>query len=364
MIDSGDVDERLSFWPSVSDLFLTLFIVSFAILAAVFYVLIPRNSPSDESNLILSSDGVELESIRAPTNRMREAIGADPLSENSRARALVSGLGETADDVVEALGDKKSEFERIRDLERQLEESREKLSQAEELREIMAELEAKLKEHNLDIEDPDQVEEVISKLKDTLSEVNEELMAANRALNDKPPIIKIADAANTYFFGSGSATVSDNFLEALSGAEFSVLADEILKRNKGARRQVDTLEIIGHTDGQPITRRGNLDRELPRFLAGKQGDLGNLTPGSNNDLGLLRALSIREAWHVFVSQHPERESLEEIDVRCYSAGQTVPESGILDDPDTYLAAEESFRRIEVRLTKLSDDQSQGGGNLE
>lgn len=354
MIDNLEEDENPSFWASVSDLFLTLFVVSFAILGAVFYVLLPRNPPASVSNLILSSDGIELDSIRNPTNRMRGALGSLEVEGSSSAKAVVGGLNETADEVVRIFKDQKSELFRIKELERKLVESHLKLEQAEVLRKIMEDLEQKLKAQNIEIDNPKQIEEMFKKLQEKLSDVNEELLAAKKALNDKPPIIEIADAANSHFFGSGSATVSGEFLEALSNAEFSVLAGEILRRNSGEKKQVDTLEIIGHTDGQPIKRMGNLDGALPRLLAGEYSSLENLIPGSNNDLGLLRALSIREAWRKFVSQHDEREKLSGIDVRCYSAGQTVPRSGDVSDPKTYFAADESFRRIEVRLTKLAN----------
>lgn len=180
------------------------------------------------------------------------------------------------------------------------------------------------------------------------------------ALNDKPPIIKIAEAGKDgkkeYRFESGKANVSSEFKEALRNGGFKELAAEILSRNREIRT-VDTLEIIGHTDGVAVATHGNLDNLLPAFLADSPSVFLRLTPGSNNDLGLLRALAIKSEWLEFVAEHANRVQLGQIEVRCYSAGQTIPE-GIepsdvrIRSVDLFKKENEKFRRIEIRLTKL------------
>ena len=95
---------------------------------------------------------------------------------------------------------------------------------------------------------------------------------------------------------------------------------------------------------------------VPRtFPAGNLQDFTKLLPGSNKDLGLLRALAIKQEWLAFVKQHKDRAMLETLDVRCCSAGQTIPD--LPDDGKPRSAAlfqteNEKFRRIEIRLTKL------------
>ena len=134
------------------------------------------------------------------------------------------------------------------------------------------------------------------------------------------------------------------------------LGDQISERNK-SQFKVDTIEIIGHTDGDPVTKKGNLDQILPRFLSGKDKNIKNLVAGSNNDLGLLRALAIKQAWMNYVEKK-ERDDLRGIEIICFSAGQTQPLLSEGDDPETYLKnpetyrkKEQNFRRIEIRLTR-------------
>lgn len=82
-----------------------------------------------------------------------------------------------------------------------------------------------------------------------------------------------------------------------------------------------------------------------------------LTPGSNNDLGLLRALANKSELLGFVAEDANRVQLEQIEVRCYSAGQTIPEGiepsdVLVRSADLFKKENEQFRRIEIRLTKL------------
>lgn len=95
------------------------------------------------------------------------------------------------------------------------------------------------------------------------------------------------------------------FIEGLRKNEFDRLAREIVEREAEGRVKVDTLEIIGHTDGVPLARNGNLDVNLPDVLAGNGSKISSLTAGSNNDLGLLRALAVKEQWMRFVNTHDE-----------------------------------------------------------
>jgi hypothetical protein len=121
-----------------------------------------------------------------------------------------------------------------------------------------------------------------------------------------------------------------------------------MQRNGNGRLNVDTLEVIGHTDGIGFKHHwSNLDERLPALLSGGEAALDHLMPGSNNDLGLLRALAIKQTWQRFVAAHLERAHLAQIEVRTYSAGQTLPvEAG------RFSAEDPRARRIELRLTKL------------
>ncbi|HYN77625.1 MAG TPA: hypothetical protein VES73_07520, partial [Lamprocystis sp. (in: g-proteobacteria)] len=160
------------------------------------------------------------------------------------------------------------------------------------------------------------------------------------------PIIEIPPGGN--FFSTGRAEVDEAFASDLSIGAFNEIANEIIRRNRTHGLSVDTLEVIGHTDGLPFRGKGNLDQLLPDVLNGRMG-IDRLKPGSNNDLGLLRALAIKQAWLKFIPDRsePEQAQLKLIEVRTYSAGQTLPV-----DPGHFQAGDPRARRIELRLTKL------------
>jgi len=301
MTHDDEDDLKVSYWPSVSDLFLTLFIVGIVLMAVVVYVLTPKSKTSDE-RAVIEAVGTDLKKIRDPVNHMRgELTGKALLRDSQSAGEVVDGLEMTSGDVVSSLQQMKA---RLREMEMQV-----------------ANGTARVK-------------------------------ALETELNDKPPIIRIEES-RLYRFDSGSAIMSETFRQGLAEDEFRVLADEIIKRNGDGRRRVDTLEVIGHTDGRPLSRRGNLDDELPDLLGGGTV-IAALQPGSNNDLGLLRALALKQAWETYVAAHPRQDLLRGIKVRCYSAGQTLPE-GLSDNPTTedYRKENGKSRRIEIRLTKLA-----------
>lgn len=162
-------------------------------------------------------------------------------------------------------------------------------------------------------------------------------------------MVEIAGTGET--FESGNAVINKAFrnkLEKVEGA-FDTLAQNIKKR-KGKV----VLEIIGHTDGQPLSsERGNLDTKLPYYLTDNGYEVKNLRPGSNNDLGLLRALAIRKAWASYIESQPNNFILSSVKIHCYSAGQTVPPTDVdLRSPEAYLRKNAASRRIEMRLRNV------------
>jgi hypothetical protein len=160
--------------------------------------------------------------------------------------------------------------------------------------------------------------------------------------------------------------MGSDFTSALRRNEFPLLATEIVDREAEGRVKVDTLEIIGHTDGAPLSSAGNLDKKLPDVLAGRF-KISTLTPGSNNDLGLLRALAVREQWEQFIDTHDRRNILKNIHIRCYSAGQTIlPYAENSPEADDFRRPDPRARRIEMRLTRLLDrnDFPESGKNIE
>lgn len=342
-----------SYWPSVTDLFLTLFIIAIAIVAVVFYILLPTNNVGLDRTLV-NAVGNDLSRVRKPMNHLRETLELESIGGNVRPPEVIKALDETC-----ATGVTQIEF-----LKSRIKELQDQLARLMETKDQKAEMERLLKENETlkrqleslqqmtKIGDPQTITKVIRE--------NEELRLENnnltKQLHDKPPNIRFSEERQEYRFESGKSVMGPEFIRGLSENEFVELATQIIERQVEGRIQVDTLEIIGHTDGEAVRRRkGNLDDRLPEILAGKRADISSLSPGSNNDLGLLRALAVKNQWINYVENHPSRDILERIDVRCYSAGQTIPPHHVTEPGVTeFRKSDPSARRIEMRLTRLGD----------
>jgi len=90
-------------------------------------------------------------------------------------------------------------------------------------------------------------------------------------INDKPPIIEVLESSR-YKFPSGRAEVIPEFKKYIRGE----LRSKILRITK-EYEEVDVIEVIGHTDGQPISginsptenNYSNLDYSLEKVNLGK-----------------------------------------------------------------------------------------------
>ena len=114
---------------------------------------------------------------------------------------------------------------------------------------------------------------------------------------------------------------------------------------------IDVIEVIGHTDGQPISginsptenNYSNLDYSLEKVNLGKL-PVAQLRPGSNTDLGIMRALAVVQ------ELKKSGGGILKLNFRAYSAGQLLLQDGQpapIDKTDT-----PERRRIEIRFTKL------------
>jgi outer membrane protein OmpA-like peptidoglycan-associated protein len=344
MSDSDDELPSQSYWPSVSDLFLTLFIISIAIIAAVFCALLPTNNVGRDRALI-HAVGNDLRHVREPMNRLRNVLELDPIGSAVRPSAIIVALTETCSAAIIRIESLEERLARLMGSKDAQEEMERLFNENEELKRQLAELKEQLARLTRTFgADPDAIAKIIRE--------NEDL---RRQLHDKPPNIQISEQKEDYRFESGSSVMGPSFIEGLRQNEFARLADEIIDREEANRVKVDTLEIIGHTDGVPLSRGGNLDQKLPDLLAGSRDRISSLTPGSNNDLGLLRALAVREQWAQFINAHDKRDILRRIQIRCYSAGQTIlPYTEDEPEADDFRQPDPRARRIEMRLTRLLD----------
>lgn len=178
-----------------------------------------------------------------------------------------------------------------------------------------------LKKAGVDVDDPEKIAaelrellakradvEALKKAMEGLVQANVELESTNRMLvTDKaklesennayretaskvgahkwPPIINLSEKMG-YSFEVGSAELTAKFREELDGH----YADEIQKNLD--LYDADIVEVIGHTDEQPITRTGsNLDKLISDVLASRK-PVSELVPSDNAGLGLARAVSV------------------------------------------------------------------------
>jgi hypothetical protein len=151
-----------------------------------------------------------------------------------------------------------------------------------------------------------------------------------------PPIINLSEA-DGYFFAVGSAELTPDFAADLRGA----VVERLLQIAETF--DVDVIEVIGHTDEQPITSRvSNLDRRLSSVTLG-ESDVGSLQWADNAGLGLARALAVVEV----LSADPR---LHNFRILPLSAAQLISVDGRLTRWDDHGDVRER-RRIEIRMRK-------------
>lgn len=159
-----------------------------------------------------------------------------------------------------------------------------------------------------------------------------------RANNEKPPLVRLTER-ESFRFPTGSYMLSSDFMKALDQR-----IPEILETIQKYR--IDSVEVIGHTDGQPSPGASNLDLMLPK--ANRSTNLTGYKAGSNTDLGLLRALAVSNYLKVRLDPNGRLG----LTIRPYSAGSLISNDGF------YLPADKTDRadrrRIELRFTRQQE----------
>ncbi len=148
-----------------------------------------------------------------------------------------------------------------------------------------------------------------------------------------PPIINLSEAGG-YSFAVGSAALTSEFRDKIKGPVIARLVEI------ASQYDVDIIEVVGHTDEQPINPRpSNLDRDLSRVIQG-EATIERLIPGDNAGLGLARAVSVMSG----------DKSLSKLSILPLSAAQLVNVDETLARKQGGADAKER-RRIEIRLRK-------------
>ena len=158
------------------------------------------------------------------------------------------------------------------------------------------------------------------------------LEEANRKLQTATPIV-IDEKSGKFKFQSGSAELSPALKTYIR--QRIIPAIETITKD----REIDFIQVIGHTDGQGIQKTSNLDKNIESVASRKQS-VKMLVPGSNTDLGLMRALAV-------VQEIESTGKLKNVKFRAFSAGQLYLPSGKLAAVNR--DADASRRRIEIRF---------------
>ncbi len=163
-----------------------------------------------------------------------------------------------------------------------------------------------------------------------------------------PPVLIIKDSEDRKF-NSGSAELPPKLQQYITNN----LVEKIEKivQETTQEYEVYVIEVIGHTDGQVNGNRpSNLDDNLEAVAKGRKS-VSNLQPGSNADLGLMRALEVVKT----LQQIQETGRLQGLQFRAYSAAQLFLTNGefapINRQPDG------QRRRIEIRFSPLGQAET-------
>lgn len=161
------------------------------------------------------------------------------------------------------------------------------------------------------------------------------ITAFAKANNEKPPLVRLTEE-ESFRFSTGSYVLSPSFKQRLD-QRIPEIQDTITKY------KIDSIEVIGHTDGQPSPGMSNLDLLLPK--ATQSAALTGYQVGSNIDLGLLRAVAVAN----YLRFKLDPQGKLGLIIRPYSAGSLIANDGRYAPADTRDRADR--RRIEVRFTR-------------
>lgn len=222
------------------------------------------------------------------------------------------------------------------------------LSQAQgrvlELEEELSLLGDELKQKNSELRRSEREANVLERELERNSEKIEDLEAEIAILQSAPPVVIIENSGD-FQFQSGSAEIPFK-LKSYINTELVERIEEITQA-----RDIYTVEIIGHTDGQRTRQNSsNLDDNLELVAQGNKS-VSQLTPGSNADLGLMRALEVVKE----LQSLQESGRLQGIQFRAYSAAQLLLPSGEFAPPNREDNA--SRRRIEIRFSPLGQAET-------
>lgn len=193
--------------------------------------------------------------------------------------------------------------------------------------------------------------EIVADLKGQIGQLiidNEELRERLKSIDNR---IIIDYQVVNYSFETGTATLSSNLKKHIK----EKVVPEIERVVEDSKGYIDTIEVIGHTDGQRVVSTdSNLDNNINKVALGQNI---TLTPGSNADLGLMRAIAVVKELKKIKKEGRGLQILDKFTLsenkvfRAYSAGQLTNIDGTFAPYNS--KPDEKRRRIEIRFTKLN-----------
>lgn len=173
----------------------------------------------------------------------------------------------------------------------------------------------------------------------------------NKKYVENPPIITLSEGDENYRFHSGSDEISHQYERKLR-QEIIPYLDSLSKKHN-----CNAVQIIGHTSGKGLSKerfpKSNLDECLAESLYRDE----TLSPSTNVDLGMMRAVAVMK-----VLQSSTKDGfLENIEYWFpYSAGQLIKTDGKLIEyeaiPTDRRSDHDKRRRVEIRLFRIVDDK--------
>ncbi|MDJ0801066.1 MAG: flagellar motor protein [Calothrix sp. MO_167.B12] len=159
-----------------------------------------------------------------------------------------------------------------------------------------------------------------------VAKVSETEKSTPKQTNNEPTIFSLP--SDKYSFKSGKAVLPGNLKKDISGENGIILKmiEKELAKLPVNDKQSDVIQVIGHTDGQPVGTLpcggGNLDTKLELVSRGSL-NIGVLCPNSNADLGLMRALAVVKELQVAQQKLKTSKRFKKIQFRAYSAAQLL-----------------------------------------
>jgi flagellar motor protein MotB len=158
-----------------------------------------------------------------------------------------------------------------------------------------------------------------------------------------PPFFKLSEA-DGYFFKTGSAEPANKLQQDLKGLIAEKLVAEIREWD------INVVEVVGHTDEQPLRGDTNLDLQLlPRLNGAADANKGGLRFSDNAGLGMARAAEVVR----ILRQDPR---FQNVSILPLSAAQSIfPVDNLATGANSGDVKER--RRIEIRLRRFSQELS-------